>query len=122
MVDSGTAAFMDASALSALAAYQDADDAEAAEATIPGDGASELLTFPSGKGDGSYPVWIGRDAVGSVTCLVADMRLLGRGVEVDAPGSSVRNAIETARQVPGIAQLEVHDVDGDRGFLLAGDP
>lgn len=119
-VDSGTAAFMDASAVNALAAYQDADDAEAAEATIPRDGASELLTFPSGKGDGSYPVWIGRDAVGSVTCLVADMRLLGRGVEVDAPGSSVRNAIATTRQVPGIARLEVHDVDGIEAFCSQG--
>jgi hypothetical protein len=120
VVDSGTGAFMDASALNALAAYQDADDAEAAEATIPGDGASELLTFPSGKGDGSYPVWIGRDAVGSVTCLVADMRLLGRGVEVDAQGSSVRNAIATARHVPGIAQLEVPDVDGIEAFSSQG--
>ena len=120
VVDSGTAAFMDASAVNALAAYQDADDAEAAEATIPGGGVSELLTFPSVKGDGSYPVWIGRDAVGSVTCLVADMRLLGRGVEADAPGSSVRNAIATARQVPGIAQLEVHDVDGIEPFSSQG--
>ena len=50
VVDSGTAAFMDASAVSALAAYQDADDVEAAEATIPGDGVWELLTFPSREG------------------------------------------------------------------------
>lgn len=120
VVDSGTAAFMDASAVNSLAAYQDADDVDAAEATIPGDGNSELLTFPSGKGDGSYPVWIGRDAVGSVVCLVADMRLLGRGVEVEASGDGVGNAMESARQVPGIAQLEVHDVAGIEAFSSQG--
>ncbi|WP_194896340.1 DUF4241 domain-containing protein [Catenulispora pinisilvae] len=126
VVDSGTAAFMDASAVVALAAYQDADDAEAAEATIPRDGIAELLTFPSGKGDGSYPVWIGRDAAGAVTCLVADMRLLGRGVEVEAPGStdgapsSTENAIERARQVPGEAVLETRDVTGVETFSSQG--
>jgi len=111
VVDSGTAAFMDASAVSALAAYQDAEDAEAAEATIPGDGVAELLTFPSGKGDGSYPVWIGRDAAGDVACLVADMRLLGRAVEVEGP-----SAITPARQVPGVAQLEEREVEGVAAF------
>jgi hypothetical protein len=28
-------------------------------------------------GDGTYPVWIGRDADGEVTCFVADMLMLG---------------------------------------------
>ena len=65
-------------------------------------------------------MWIGRDAVGSVTSLVADMRLLGRGVEMDAQGSSARNAIATARQVPGIAQLEVRDVEGIEAFSSQG--
>lgn len=116
VVDSGTGAFMDASAVSALAAYQDADDAEAAEATIPGDGVSPLLTFPSGKGDGSYPVWIGRDADGAVVCLVADMRLLGRGVEVETPGE----AATTARQVPGVAELEAREVEGVEPFSSQG--
>ena len=45
--------------------------------------------------------------MGSVTCLVADMRLLGRGVETETP---------SARQVPGIAQLEVHEVEGVEAF------
>lgn len=111
VVDSGTAAFMDESALAALAAYQDADDAEAAEATIPRGEASELLTFPSGKGDGSYPVWIGRDGTGAVACVVADMRLLGRGVE---------SSVETARQVPGVAQLEVREVEVVEAFSSQG--
>ena len=116
VVDSGTAAFMDASAVDALAAYQDADDAEAAEATIPGDGVAELLTFQSGRGDGSYPVWVGRDAAGAVVCLVADMRLLGRGIEVEAPDSAPEHAVEAARQVPGVAELETRDVAGVEPF------
>lgn len=135
VVDSGTAAFMDASAIEALAAYQDADDADAAEATIPGDGGAELLTFSSGKGDGSYPVWVGRDAAGAVVCLVADMRLLGRGVEVESGGSdgssggasadgdgadSARIAIKPARQVPGVAQLEACAVENVETFSSQG--
>ena len=119
VVDSGTAAFMDASAIDALAAYQDAEDAEAAEATIPGNGVAELLTFPSGRGDGSYPVWIGRDAAGEVTCLVADMRLLGRGVEVEGLHGA-GNAIATARQVPGVAQLEERAVEDVAPFTSQG--
>jgi hypothetical protein len=111
VVDSGTGAFMDASAVGALAAYQDAEDAEAAEATIPCEAATELRTFPSGRGDGSYPVWIGRDATGAVTCLVADMRLLGRGIEIEAP-----DAISTARHVPGLAELEPRDVEPVEAF------
>jgi len=106
-VDSGTGAFLDAAATTALATYQDADDAEAAEATIrTGEEAAELLTYPSGKGDGSYPVWIGRDADGAVTCFVADMRLLGRGVELAPPDSVDADSIAPARQVPGVAELE----------------
>jgi hypothetical protein len=100
-VDSGTGAFLDAAATAALAAYQDAEDADQAEATIPtGEEPAELLTYPSGRGDGSYPVWIGRDGDGAVTCFVADMRLLGRGVEVLEPAG-----VQAAPQVPGTAVL-----------------
>ncbi|GAA1981352.1 DUF4241 domain-containing protein [Catenulispora subtropica] len=100
-VDSGTAAFLDAGATAALAAYQDADDAEQAEATIPrGEAGAELLTYAGGKGDGSYPMWIGRDADGAVTCFVADMRLLGRGVEVLEPAG-----VCPAKQIPGVPEL-----------------
>jgi hypothetical protein len=104
-VDSGTAAFLDAGATEALAAYQDADDAEDAEAAIPrGEAGAGLLTYPAGKGDGSYPVWIGRDAEGAVTCFVADMRLLGRGVEVLEPAG-----VRAAAQVAGVAELPVRE-------------
>lgn len=34
------------------------------------------IAYLSGYGDGSYPVWIGRDAEGAVTCFVADMLVL----------------------------------------------
>ncbi|MFF3878681.1 DUF4241 domain-containing protein [Streptomyces sp. NPDC001978] len=37
---------------------------------------ANLIVYPSGMGDGSYPAWIGRDADGEVTCLVADMLIL----------------------------------------------
>ncbi|MEV0118127.1 DUF4241 domain-containing protein [Streptomyces sp. NPDC050844] len=37
---------------------------------------ANMVTFSSGMGDGSYPVWIGRDAEGEVTCFVADMQIL----------------------------------------------
>ncbi|NUR25105.1 MAG: DUF4241 domain-containing protein [Catenulispora sp.] len=105
-VDSGTAAFLDATATDALAAYQDADDVESAEATIPtGDAATaDLLTYAAGKGDGSYPVWIGRDGEGAVTCFVADMRLLGRGVEVLEPAG-----MREAAQIAGVAELPTRE-------------
>ncbi|WP_326600728.1 DUF4241 domain-containing protein [Streptomyces sp. NBC_01803] len=38
--------------------------------------------YPSGYGDGCYPVWIGRDAQGEVTCFVADMLVLSHAQRV----------------------------------------
>ncbi|MFE0130557.1 DUF4241 domain-containing protein [Streptomyces sp. NPDC059037] len=46
-----------------------------ADASVAATGAN-MVTFSSGMGDGSYPVWIGRDADGEVTCFVADMQIL----------------------------------------------
>lgn len=43
--------------------------------TDPATGGS-VIAYPSGMGDGSYPVWIGRDISGEVTCLIADMLIL----------------------------------------------
>ncbi|UQU65126.1 DUF4241 domain-containing protein [Couchioplanes caeruleus] len=37
--------------------------------------AGGVVAWPSGRGDGSYPAWIGYDDAGSVACFVADMRL-----------------------------------------------
>lgn len=80
-VDSGMGAFLDASGRDALAAtYQrrqesDPSDDEVTETADPASG-TNMIAYLSGRGDGSYPVWIGRDADGAVTCLVADMLVL----------------------------------------------
>nr|WP_161556638.1 DUF4241 domain-containing protein [Micromonospora acroterricola] len=81
-VDSGMGAFLDASGRDALAAAyehrQQSDSPDDDTATEVGDPATgtNLIAYPSGRGDGSYPVWIGRTAAGEVTCLVADMLVL----------------------------------------------
>ncbi|MBO1334828.1 DUF4241 domain-containing protein [Streptomyces sp. VRA16 Mangrove soil] len=85
-VDSGTGAFVDASAAQHLAALygsrtltaaRDGGDHGITEITDPAaDAPANLIAYPSGMGDGSYPVWIGRDAAGEVTCFVADMLVL----------------------------------------------
>ncbi|WP_319464109.1 DUF4241 domain-containing protein [Micromonospora sp. RTP1Z1] len=81
-VDTGMGAFLDASGRDALAAayehrqQSDAwDDDKETETADPATG-TNLIAYPSGRGDGSYPVWIGRTADGEVTCLVADMLVL----------------------------------------------
>ncbi|MGK5548784.1 DUF4241 domain-containing protein [Streptomyces sp. URMC 127] len=80
-VDSGTGVFLDVAARDALAADPDArlelaasagGEAVCSEFHDPVSGAN-AIAFPSGAGDGSYPVWIGRDRDGAITCLIADM-------------------------------------------------
>ncbi|MFD7998827.1 DUF4241 domain-containing protein [Streptomyces mirabilis] len=56
---------------------QDEDDHGIATVDDPATG-TNLIAYPSGRGDGSYPVWIGRDADGDVTCFVADMLILSQ--------------------------------------------
>ncbi len=83
-VDTATACFLDASArdtLPKLFEQQQMEgspwgpDSHSCTVSDPVSGAN-LIAYPSGRGDGSYPVWIGRDADGAVTCLVADMLVL----------------------------------------------
>ncbi|MFD9097140.1 DUF4241 domain-containing protein [Streptomyces collinus] len=83
-VDSGTGCFADASMAGELgqrfwdgqvAGTQMESDNGVSMVDDPATG-TNLIAYPSGRGDGSYPVWIGRDADGGVTCFVADMLIL----------------------------------------------
>lgn len=98
-VDTGTGAFLDASGRDTLAEIADQrmqtdlfNDADSSHAEIsdPGTG-TNLIAYLSGRGDGSYPVWIGRDSDGDVTCFVADMLILHRAtpLEPTAPSTAV---------------------------------
>lgn len=83
-VDTGTGAFLDASGRQALRArYEAVEDAITEppkefgwRIEDPGSGAT-MVAFRSGMGDGSYPVWIGRNSAGQVVSFVADMLVLG---------------------------------------------
>jgi hypothetical protein len=74
---------LDGSATEALAVVAEDDYEEISErvyqetaATFDAGSNVNCIAFLSGWGDGSYPVWIGRDAEGEVVCFVADMLLL----------------------------------------------
>lgn len=74
-VDGGTGCFYDAAAATALTPRIEGSALgyeRTAEITDQESGAN-LLAFHSGWGDGSYPVWIGRNAAGEVACFIADM-------------------------------------------------
>jgi hypothetical protein len=79
-VDTGTGCFVDAAAAGRLTGRQDtvADDDLPDGILVLNDPRSggNLIAYPSGLGDGTYPVRIGRAADGEVTCLVADMLIL----------------------------------------------
>ncbi|MFF5482054.1 DUF4241 domain-containing protein [Streptomyces sp. NPDC012935] len=81
-VDSGTGCFVDAAAADRLTGGErtvpDRDSADGIFALDDPESGGNLIGYPSGMGDGSYPVWIGRDADGEVTCFVADMLTLSR--------------------------------------------
>lgn len=87
-VDTGTGAFLDHSACPAFLDLDDVLEATDDDADLHPDGFGEfqdrthgtganMITYPSGYGDGSYPVWIGRDEDGEVTCFVANMYVVG---------------------------------------------
>jgi hypothetical protein len=84
-VDTGTVAFMDAT----RAVIEDELDEDL---FIPLDGRftvelpgaesePNLIAFRAGRGDGSYPVWIGRTDDGQVGCVVVDFQLHSSGAE-----------------------------------------
>lgn len=76
-VDGGRVALVDASvaAVHADTVEDHYDDMTgfAHEVVKPG---ANLISVESGWGDGSYPVWVGRDAGGRVTCFVVDFLVL----------------------------------------------
>jgi hypothetical protein len=79
-VDTGTGCFVDAAAAGRLTGGVHpipADDSSDGIVVLDDpESGGNLILYPSGLGDGSYPVWIGRDTDGEVTCLVADMLIL----------------------------------------------
>ncbi len=86
-VDGGLGSFVDATAAGALGecffdemgAGRVREDGEGVMTLDDPESGANLIAFPSGRGDGSYPVWIGRDGDGHVTCFVADLCVLHRG-------------------------------------------
>ncbi|MEV0830113.1 DUF4241 domain-containing protein [Nonomuraea rubra] len=82
-VDAGMGCFLDASGRDEFAKlieqWEEKPNPEvdllAAEVHAPETG-TNLIAYQSGWGDGSYPVWIGRNADGEVTSFVADMLIL----------------------------------------------
>ncbi|MET9834774.1 DUF4241 domain-containing protein [Streptomyces sp. NPDC006385] len=82
-VDTGTGCFVDAVAADRLTGGEntvpDGDDSTDGILVLDdAESGGNLIVYPSGMGDGAYPVWIGRDTDGEVTCLVADMLILRR--------------------------------------------
>ncbi|MET9774624.1 DUF4241 domain-containing protein [Streptomyces sp. NPDC006367] len=78
-VDTGTAAFMDAT----RTVSEDRLDEDLFmpldsrfSVDLPGTGPEpNLIAFRAGRGDGTYPVWIGRTDDGQVACVVVDFQL-----------------------------------------------
>lgn len=78
-VDAGMACFVDADACDRLSEVRrDLDGlVEPRDDVI---GATKMVAWSSGRGDDTYPTWIGRDTRGTVTCFVANMLLFPAGV------------------------------------------
>lgn len=78
-VDTGTAAFLDATRPVNEAEFDDdlverLESSFTAELTGP-EPEPNLIAFRAGWGDGSYPAWIGRTEGGQVSCVVIDFQL-----------------------------------------------
>jgi hypothetical protein len=83
-VDAGRVALVDASAAreyeETIEDAYDEMDGWAHELAGPSD--ANLITVESGWGDGSYPVWVGRDDEGELTCFVVDFLVLAQAARV----------------------------------------
>jgi Protein of unknown function (DUF4241) len=93
-VDAAVGAFLDESAVAPLSRrveqLEEPEEFESDEmntATINGEAVNIVLdqatglnvvAFPCGMGDGTYPVWIGRTSAGDPTCFIADLEILSR--------------------------------------------
>ncbi|MEV6176819.1 DUF4241 domain-containing protein [Streptomyces sp. NPDC052016] len=99
-VDSGLGSFLDAAGRDVLAAAFE-DLPKLGETSDPDTG-TNLIAYHSGRGDGSYPVWIGRTAEGEVTCLVADMLILhhAQALPPTEPDTTVFLSPATAEELP----------------------
>ncbi|MFI7110273.1 DUF4241 domain-containing protein [Nonomuraea sp. NPDC050227] len=81
-VDAGMGCFLDASGREELGRLVEELEDEYNEMDLmdselrASETGTNLIAYQSGLGDGSYPVWIGRDADGEVTAFVADMLIL----------------------------------------------
>lgn len=77
-VDAGRVALVDAAASSAFEdTIEDAYPVAPRWAhELPGPEGVNLITVESGWGVGSYPVWVGRDVDGGLTCFVVDFQVL----------------------------------------------
>ncbi|MFE0705261.1 DUF4241 domain-containing protein [Streptomyces sp. NPDC058872] len=83
--DYGDVCFVDGSGVDALADHEDrlVEDLRAyvaADFARPplwvGSDGEEVVAFNTGRGSGSYPVWVGRTDSGDVACFVADFLVL----------------------------------------------
>lgn len=84
-VDAGRVALVDAAV---APAYEDMiedayDEMSGWAHELAGPGDANLITVSSGWGDGSYPVWVGRDADGELTCFVVDFLVLAGARRLD---------------------------------------
>lgn len=114
-VDSGTGAFLDASGCEALERavedhWSQQDGAPQPQYPQISDESTgtNLFIYSSGGGDGSYPVWIGRDAAGEVTCFVADMLVLNDAELLSGPTSSATRFVEGVSAVSPISRSTEH--------------
>lgn len=114
-VDSGTGAFLDASGCAPLADaverhWQDSPSNETTEYPEISDAATgtNLFIYSAGRGDGCYPVWIGRDTEGEVTCFIADMLILDDAAP-HPPTAEIRSPLAPSRHALAPDDTDSHE-------------